>query len=126
MMYHRKRSLAGGASWGCCSPPAPPSPPLFSGAGVPFSASSAITIQSSCSMLLERAQPGVDVLDRVAEHRIHHPEKPGEGEDGDDHDCCRGLDFLPGRGDHLAHLGANVAEKIAAACKDVEGAVRNA
>src|SRR5579875_2298785 len=133
MMYQRKRSFAGGSSWGC-SP---------SGGGVPASAGKGTAFGVSCCVssgiairslwcepcaggLLQRAEPVVEVLEQRSERRVDDPEEASKEEDGDEHHHGGGLHLAPGGRDHLAHLGAHVGEEVPAARHDAECAVRDA
>src|SRR5271165_448382 len=100
-MYHLKRSF-GCCGWpsGCCS------------AGC--SSSSAILL--SCSTItppaLLRAKAVQYLFHNLAEEGIDHKEEQSEEEYRNDHHGGRRLHFLAARCDHLAHLGAHIAQKV--------------
>src|ERR1700733_495674 len=98
MMYHLKRSFAGGPN--CSGPGFPVLPPSISSAIIPLPA------------LLRATQRVQQVLDSVADDSVHDVKISRKGKYRDNHHRGGRLHFFPGGRDDLAHLAAHVLEKI--------------
>src|SRR5690242_14521645 len=101
MMYHLKRSLAGGESCSALSPWTSGAPAFCGVSGFPGCGSRLLSFLISsviaCFKPLHSAaaQRMQQPLDDTSEHVVHHVEIRSEGKDGHDHDDRGGLHLFP-------------------------------